>query len=100
MGIPSLSTVEIQPEGYGPGVWIFEPAGARHEATQRVGDEDLIYTANLYGPLAFDSGKGTPVAAVLSWMEYKALAEAGGVNLVPSVNPLDKSLLAWTPLRG
>ena len=31
------------PEGYGPGVWFYEPAGARHEATQRVGEEDLIY---------------------------------------------------------
>ena len=46
------------PEGYGPGVWFYEPAGARHEATQRVGEDDLIYTANIYGPLQFDEGKG------------------------------------------
>ena len=64
------------PEGYGPGVWFFEPAGARHDATQRLTDEDLIYLANVYGPLTFDSGRGTPVAAVLSWMEYDALAKA------------------------
>jgi len=71
-------------EGYGPGVWIYEPAGARHDATQRVTDEDLIYTANIYGPLVFDSGPGTPVVAVLSWIEYLALAEAGGSRLVPN----------------
>ena len=28
------------PEGYGPGVWFYESAGARHEATQRVGDDE------------------------------------------------------------
>ena len=35
------------PAGYGPGTYIYEPAGARHEATQRVPgteSEDLIYT--------------------------------------------------------
>ena len=64
------------PDGYGPGVWFFEPAGARHDATQRLGDDDLIYLANVYGPLTFDTGRGTPVAAVLSWMEYDALAKA------------------------
>ena len=65
------------PEGYGPGVWFFEPAGARHDATQRLTDDDLIYMANVYGPLTFDSGRDTPIAAVLSWMEYEALANAG-----------------------
>lgn len=88
------------PEGYGPGVWFFEPSGARHDATQRVSEEDLIYIANIYGPLIFDEGKGTPVSAVLSWIEYKALAEAFGVELIPSTNPNDSSLLASTMLRG
>ena len=88
------------PEGYGPGVWFFEPSGARHEATQSVGTDDLIYTANVYGPLVFDEGKGTPITAVLSWIEYKALAEAFGVNLVSSANPNDSSLLASAPLQG
>ena len=64
------------PDGYGPGVWFFEPAGARHDATQRLTDDDLIYMANVYGPLTFDSGRGTPIAAVLSWMEYDALSKA------------------------
>ena len=87
------------PEGCGPGVWVFEPAGARHDATQRVGDEDLIYTANIYGPIAFDEGRGTPVSAVLSWMDYKAIAEAFGAKLVPNTNTEDASLLAWAPLK-
>ena len=86
------------PEGYGPGVWFYEPPGARHDATQRVTDEDLIYTANVYGPLVFDSGRGTPVAAVLSWIEYVALAEAGGAKLVPNSAHGDSTLLAWAPL--
>jgi len=81
-------------EGYGPGVWIYEPAGARHDATQRVTDEDLIYTANIYGPLVFDSGPGTPVLAVLSWIEYLALAEAGGARLAPNRKVDDHSLFA------
>jgi hypothetical protein len=86
------------PEGYGPGTWFYEPSGARHDATQRVSDDDLIYTANIYGPLTFDTGPGTPVVAVLSWMEYVALAEAGGAKLVPNTFTNDSSLLAWAPI--
>ena len=89
------------PEGYGPGVWFFEPSGARHNATQRVNDdEDLIYTANVYGPLIFDEGKGTPISAILSWIEYKELAAAFGVALIPSSNPNDSTLLASATLKG
>ena len=86
------------PEGYGPGVWFFEPAGARHDATQRIGADDLIYTANVYGPIQFDTGRGTPVAAVLSWIQYKELALAAGVDLVHNTFAGDASLLAWAPL--
>ncbi len=86
------------PEGYGPGVWFYEPAGARHDATQRVGDEDLVYTANLYGPIQFDEGRGTPIAAVMSWMQYKEVADAAGIELVKSTFAGDASLLAWAPL--
>ena len=88
------------PEGYGPGMWFYEPAGARHEETQRVTDEDLIYTANIYGPLVFDSGPGTPVEAVVSWMDYKTMAEEGGIKLVPNSNSNDKTLLAWAPIEA
>jgi hypothetical protein len=87
-------------EGYGPGVWFFEPAGARHDATQRIGTEDLIYTANVYGPLQFDSGRGTPIAAVVSWMQYKKMAESSGTRLVRNTFADDSSLLAWAPLIG
>ena len=88
------------PEGTGPGVWVYEPPGARHDATQRLTDEDLVYTANLYGPLVFDSGPGTPPVAVLSWIEYKALAEAAGAKLVPNSKTEDATLLAWAPLNN
>ncbi len=87
------------PEGYGPGVWFYEPAGARHEATQRVGDhEDLIYTANVYGPTQFDDGPGTPISAVLSWMQYKEMADAANIDLVKNTFANDASLLAWAPI--
>ena len=86
------------PEGYGPGVWFFEPAGARHEATQRVGEDDLVYTANVYGPIQFDSGPGTPVAAVMSWMQYKEVADSAGIEMVRSTFADDASLLAWAPI--
>ena len=86
------------PEGYGPGVWFYEPAGARHEATQRVGEEDLIYTANVYGPLQFDEGPGTPIVAVQSWMGYKEMADAAGIELVKNTFADDASLLAWAPI--
>ena len=88
------------PEGYGPGIWFYEPAGARHDATQRVTDEDLIYTANLYGPIMFDSGPGTQIESILSWKEYKGMAETNGVKLVPSTRTDDSSLLAWAPLES
>ena len=87
------------PEGYGPGVWFYEPAGARHEATQRVGDhEDLIYTANVYGPVQFDEGPGTAITAVQSWMQYKQAATAFGLHLVANQFESDSTLLAWAPV--
>jgi len=84
-------------EGYGPGMWFFEPAGARHESTQRLGTGDLIYTANLYGPIQFDEGKDTPISFVLSWMQYKAMADAANSPLVRSTFPNDTTLLATAP---
>ena len=86
------------PEGYGPGFWFYEPAGARHNATQRLTDEDLIYTANIYGPLYFDQGVGTPIDYTLSWVDYKAMAEANGIKLVPNEN--SGNLLAWSPVTS
>lgn len=86
------------PEGYGAGVWFYEPAGARHDATQRIGDDDLIYTANVYGPLQFDHGRGTPIAAVMSWIQYKKIADASATMLVRNTFVDDTSLLAWAPI--
>jgi len=81
------------PEGYGPGTYFWEPAGARHESTQRIGDEDLIYTANVYGPIQFDSGVGTPVLLVQSWMQYLEAAKASGTPLLASTFPGDAMTL-------
>jgi len=87
------------PEGYGPGTYMWEPAGARHEATQRITDEDLIYTANIYGPIQFDSGVGTPILDVLSWMGYLEAAKAFKSPLIASTFPGDQgTLLAKTPI--
>mmetsp|Transcript_6467 Transcript_6467/g.13305 ORF Transcript_6467/g.13305 Transcript_6467/m.13305 type:complete len:408 (-) Transcript_6467:65-1288(-) len=82
------------PEGYGPGVWFFEPNGARHESTQNVTDEDCIYLANIYGPIQFDTGVGTPIAAVLSWMSYLEMSKVSGSPLVTNVFPKDSTRLA------
>jgi quercetin dioxygenase-like cupin family protein len=63
--------------GYGPGVYMYEPCGARHEATDRYEEAgDLIYAANLYGTIAFDAPPGVlavpevPAKINLSWMYY------------------------------
>ena len=82
-------------------MWFFEPSGARHRATQRVIDEeDLIYSANVIGPLIFDEGRATSIYAVLSWMEYKNLDAEFGVALIPSSNPNESTLLASGRLKG
>jgi len=82
-------------EGYGPGVYFYEPAGARHESTQRHPDckEDLIYFSNIYGPIQFDTGVGTPVAAVQSWMQYLEAAKATNTPLIASQFPKDQATL-------
>jgi len=80
-------------DGYGPGTYMFEPAGARHEATQPV-ETDLIYTANVYGPIQFDSGVGTKVEMVFSWMTYLEAAKAFNSPLLANTFPDDPTLLA------
>jgi quercetin dioxygenase-like cupin family protein len=83
------------PTGFGPGVYFYEPAGARHESTQRHPDckEDLIYTTNIYGPIQFDAGVGTPVVAVQSWMQYLEAAKAFNSPLIASQFPKDQATL-------
>merc|ERR1712137_802458 len=87
------------PEGFGPGTYFWEPAGARHESTQRVTDEHLIYTANVYGPIQFDEGVGTPVVAVQSWMQYLEAAKASNTPLIGSTFPSDKTTLLAPPMK-
>ena len=78
-------------------MWFWEPAGARHESTSRIGTDDLIYTANVYGPIQFDEGVGTPIAMVLSWMQYMQQAEEAKAPLVRSTFG-DGGMVAWAPL--
>ena len=54
----------------------------------------------VYGPVQFDSGRGTPIVAAQSWMQYKAMADRAGVTLVPNTFAGDASLLAWAPLES
>lgn len=86
-------------EGYGAGTYFWEPAGARHEATQSIGDEELIYTANLYGPISFDSGVGTPVVHVQSWMQYLESGKAAKSPLLASTFPNDQTTLLAPGLK-
>lgn len=89
------------PEGYGPGTWFFEPAGARHEATQPVNEtEETVYLANIYGPIQFDSGVGTPITFVFSWMSYLQMAEANCFPLVHNRFPKDSNHLAIDPAKA
>jgi len=80
-------------DGFGPGTYMYEPAGARHEATQRITDDDLIYTANVWGPIQFDSGVGSAPLMVMSWMTYLAAAEAFNSPLIASAFPGDKGTM-------
>lgn len=81
------------PAGYGAGTYMLEPAGARHESTQPV-ETDLIYTANVWGPIQFDSGVGTKVEMVFSWMSYLEAAKAFNSPLLANTFDDDSSLLA------
>jgi quercetin dioxygenase-like cupin family protein len=53
------------------GDWVYEPAGAVHEATTH--PMDTLYIANVYGPVAFHDGKGR-IAGVLDWRAVKAMS--------------------------
>lgn len=81
------------PEGYAAGTYMLEPAGARHESTQPV-ETDLIYTANVWGPIQFDSGVGTKVEMVFSWMSYLEAAKAFNSPLLANTFDDDSCLLA------
>jgi anti-sigma factor ChrR (cupin superfamily) len=54
------------------GDFIYEPAGAVHEATSH--PVETIYLANVYGPVAFHGKDGT-IAGVLDWRAVKAMVD-------------------------
>ena len=73
------------PEGYGPGTWYFEPHGARHDANQRVTDEDLIYFA-VARPRCLTVGWHRLSQFCRGWSTL--LAEAGGSNWFQTLSPV------------
>jgi len=55
------------------GDWVYEPAGAVHEATTH--PVDTVYLANVYGPVAFHGKDGT-YSGMLDWRAVKAMVDA------------------------
>jgi 2,4'-dihydroxyacetophenone dioxygenase len=55
------------------GDWVYEPAGAVHEATRH--SVDTVYLANVYGPVAFHDGKGG-FSSILDWRAVQAMVDA------------------------
>jgi quercetin dioxygenase-like cupin family protein len=54
------------------GDWIYEPAGAIHEATSH--PMETVYLANVYGPVAIHGKDGT-YASILDWRAVKAMVD-------------------------
>ncbi len=70
------------------GDWVYEPAGAVHEATTH--PVDTIYLANVYGPVAFHDGKDG-YSAVLDWHAIQAMVDAAAKK--------KKAIIAVVPKR-
>ena len=54
------------------GDWVYEPAGAVHEATSH--PVDTIYLANVYGPVGFHDENGN-IAHVLDWRTIQLMVD-------------------------
>ena len=54
------------------GDWVYEPAGAVHEATSH--PVDTIYLANVYGPVGFHDAEGN-IAHVLDWRAIQLMVD-------------------------
>ena len=54
------------------GDWVYEPAGAVHEATSH--PVDTVYLANVYGPVGFHDEKGN-IAHVLDWRAIQLMVD-------------------------
>jgi len=57
------------------GDWVYEPAGAVHDATTH--PMDTIYLANSYGPIAFH-GKDGGYSSITDWRAIKAMQDRAG----------------------
>jgi len=55
------------------GDWVYEPAGAVHEATTH--PVDTVYLANVHGPVAFHDGKGG-FSSILDWRAVQGMVDA------------------------
>jgi len=54
------------------GDWVYEPAGAVHEATSH--PVDTVYLANVYGPVGFHDEKGN-ISHVLDWRAIQLMVD-------------------------
>jgi len=54
------------------GDWVYEPAGAVHEATTH--PVDTVYLANVHGPVAFHDSKGG-IAGILDWRAVQKMVD-------------------------
>ena len=54
------------------GDWVYEPAGAVHEATTH--PVDTVYLANVHGPVAFHDNKGG-IAGILDWRAVQKMVD-------------------------
>lgn len=54
------------------GDWVYEPAGAVHEATSH--PVDTVYLANVYGPVGFHDENGN-IAHVLDWRAIQLMVD-------------------------
>lgn len=54
------------------GDWVYEPAGAVHEATTH--PVDTVYLANVHGPVAFHDSNGK-LAAILDWRAVRDMVD-------------------------
>jgi 2,4'-dihydroxyacetophenone dioxygenase len=65
------------------GDWVYEPAGAVHDATTH--PMDTIYLANSYGPIAFH-GKDGGYSHITDWRAIKAMQDVINIGNVRGIN--------------
>ena len=65
------------------GDWVYEPAGAVHEATTH--PVDTVYLANVHGPVAFHDGKGG-FSYILDWRAVQGMVDRAAKKKKNPVN--------------